>query len=241
MCTVTYIPLGRNNNFILTSNRDEKVFRPAIAPAIYETGDVRICYPKDSKAGGSWIAMNNRGRVCCLLNGAFEAHQKQDFHTLSRGEIPLELASSLLEAQEYFIGKDLSGVQPFTLVTIDLDISQIKDFSEFIWDGDTKHFRELDHKKPYIWSSVTLYSKENRNLRKEWFNRFLLNAADAISSEKVFEFHSGTHTTDREINVVMEREGGLQTLSITQIVPDGNHLTMKYSDLIENTFSEIKL
>ena len=81
MCTVSYIPLGQNKDFILTSNRDEKVFRPAIAPAIHKTGDIHICYPKDSKAGGSWIAMNNRGRICCLLNGAFEAHLKQDFHT----------------------------------------------------------------------------------------------------------------------------------------------------------------
>ena len=241
MCTVSYIPFVQNNNFILTSNRDEKDFRPAIAPATYEIEDVLICYPKDSKAGGSWIVMNNMGRICCLLNGAFEAHQKQDFHTVSRGKIPIELASSFLEAQEYFKGKDLSCVEPFTLITIDMNKNKIKDFSEFIWDGEKKHFRELDNKYPYIWSSVTLYSKEDRDQRIKWFNQFLLNTMENVSPEKVLAFHSGIHTTDQAINVVMERVGGLKTVSITQVIPNGNYLLMKYSDLIKNTFHELEL
>ncbi len=240
MCTVSYIPAGQNN-FILTSNRDEKVFRPANAPAIFDTGVGRICYPKDSKAGGSWIAMNNKGRICCLLNGAIEPHQKQDFHTSSRGKIPIELASSSLEAEEYFLSKDLSCVEPFTLLTIDRKENNDTVFSEFIWDGDEKHFRELDHTHPYIWSSVTLYSKDDRELRKEWFSRFITKNRETISAKNALAFHSGTHSTDPAINVVMEREGGLRTVSITQVVPDGEHLNMNYSDLIENTFSEVKL
>ena len=241
MCTVSYIPFDQPGDFILTSNRDEEVFRPAIAPMIYDSGGVNICYPKDSKAGGSWIAMNNTGRICCLLNGAIEPHDKQAFHTLSRGEIPIELATSHLEPQEYFIRKDLSCVEPFTLITIDQNKSRNKSFSEFIWDGEAKHFRGLDHKHPYIWSSATLYTKENREQRKEWFNGFLLKTADEISEKNILAFHSGTHSNDKAINVVMEREGGLKTVSITQVVSNGDSLSMKYSDLIENTFSEVIL
>lgn len=240
MCTVSYIPTGPNN-FILTSNRDEKVFRPANAPEIYDTGVVRICYPKDSKAGGSWIAMNNKGRICCLLNGAIEPHQKQDFHTSSRGKIPVELASSSLDPEEYFLRKDLSSVEPFTLLTIDLKENKDTVFSEFIWDGEEKRYRELDQTHPYIWSSVTLYSSDDRELRKEWFSRFIIENTEPISAKNAFAFHSGNHSSDPAINVVMEREGGLKTVSITQVVPDGKHLKMNYSDLIENRVSEVIL
>ena len=241
MCTVSYIPFDRNGDFILTSNRDEKVFRPAIAPMIYDTRGVSICYPKDSLAGGSWIAMNNMGRLCCLLNGANEAHEKKAFHTVSRGEIPIELASSPLDAQEYFLRKDLTCVEPFTLICIDQKKSGNKSFSEFIWNGKEKHFRRLDHKNPYIWSSATLYSKENRELRKEWFKGFLLETGGKISDKNVLAFHSGTHSKNKAINVVMEREGGLKTVSITQVISNGDALSTKYSDLIENSLSEVTL
>jgi len=241
MCTVSYIPFDNNGDFILTSNRDEKVFRPAIAPMIYDTGGVNICYPKDSLAGGSWIAMNNLGRTCCLLNGAIEPHDKQAFHTLSRGEILIELASSHLDAQEYFLRKYLFCVEPFTLITIDQCKGRNSSFSEFIWDGKEKHFRRLDHKNPYIWSSATLYTKENRELRKEWFKGFLLQNADEITDKNVLAFHSGTHSNDKAINVVMERDGGLKTVSITQVISNGDSVSMRYSDLLENTFSEVIL
>ena len=241
MCTVSYIPFDQNGDLILTSNRDEKVFRPAIAPMIYDIGGVQICYPKDSLAGGSWITMNNMGRLCCLLNGANEPHDKRAYHTVSRGEIPIELASSPLDAQDYFLRKDLTCVEPFTMICIDQCMGRNSSFSEFIWDGKEKHFRRLDHKNPYIWSSATLYTKENRELRKEWFKGFLLQNADEITDKNILAFHSGTHSKNKAINVVMERDGGLKTVSITQVISNGDSLSMNYSDLIENSFSEVML
>jgi len=226
---------------MLTSNRDEKVFRPAIAPSIYEIGDTSICYPKDCKAGGSWIAMNNKGRICCLLNGGIKPHKKQEFHTRSRGKIPIQATSVSSKVEDYLYGEDLASVEPFTLVTIDQKNGKISGFSEFIWDGEAKHFRELDRNLPHIWSSVTLYSEGNRKARKEWFDKFLSGPPEELSPEKVLSFHTGTHTSNQEINVVMEREGGLKTVSITQVLPDGDKLLMKYSDLLENEVHEIRL
>lgn len=87
MCTVTYIPPSHDNDFILTSNRDEKVHRPTFHPRIYNIRGTEVCFPKDAVAGGSWIAANDRGRLCCLLNGAFTPHEKQSIHTSSRGKV----------------------------------------------------------------------------------------------------------------------------------------------------------
>ena len=53
MCSVSFVPL--EDGFLLTSNRDEKRFRPTIEPKIYLENKVKLLYPKDEKAGGTWI------------------------------------------------------------------------------------------------------------------------------------------------------------------------------------------
>jgi uncharacterized protein with NRDE domain len=83
MCTVTYIP--QSQGFIITSSRDEKLQRLTLQPAIYEHFVSEIVYPKDKMAGGTWIAVNMQNHIGCLINGAFENHQKQDHYQKSRG------------------------------------------------------------------------------------------------------------------------------------------------------------
>ncbi len=241
MCTVTYIPSSAHNGFILTSNRDEKEFRPTIPPAIYWQNDRKLSYPKDEKAGGSWIATNEDGRVCCLLNGAYIAHKKQDFQTVSRGIVLLELVSTEIPVNEFFKTRPLENVEPFTIVTLDRDNGMNIAFSEFVWDGNNKYFSELDKHVPHIWSSVTLYNEEHRMLRKDWFNRFNDSSGNNITPEKVLSFHSGAHTTDNSINVIMNRDGGLKTVSITQITPENGKLLMRYADLLNNSNHEVVL
>ncbi len=74
MCTVTFIG-SKENEFILTSNRDEKILRETERPSIYRINSREVAFPKDKLAGGTWIAMGGSGVVCCLLNGAFELHE----------------------------------------------------------------------------------------------------------------------------------------------------------------------
>ena len=72
MCTVTYLPLG-NDEFILTSSRDVPYARErAEHPKKYDENGVTIYYPKDGKAGGTWIGVSDQKRLICLLNGGFE-------------------------------------------------------------------------------------------------------------------------------------------------------------------------
>lgn len=241
MCTVSYIPQKDNEGFVLTSNRDEKLFRATKVPQIYRMGETKVCFPKDEKAGGSWIATSENERLCCLLNGAFEAHQKKSFYAESRGKVLTELASSNLNSFDFFQYKNLQEIEPFTIVTIDNKDGQIYNFSEFIWDGSTPHFRELNPNESYIWSSVTLYSPEHRKLRKQWFAQFLKNINGNLSSENIFDFHAGTHTKDNSINVVMERNGGLKTVSITQVFPKKGKLRMNYFDLHNQNLTGVEL
>ena len=241
MCTVTYIPPSGNSNFILTSNRDEKSQRPTISPEIHEINATKLCFPKDALAGGSWIAAGNNGRLSCLLNGAFEPHKKRSFHTYSRGKVLTDLVASREQVIFFYSYRDFSNTEPFTIITLELKDEKIIGFNEFIWDGNKKYLKKLDVDKPYIWSSVTLYSEEQRNSRNKWFQQFLLDDGSALTPEKVMSFHFGRHTTDDSMNLVMQRTEGLKTVSITQIMRKNEHFSMKYFDLVENLNHIIRL
>lgn len=239
MCTVTYIPAAENRGFTLTSNRDEKVFRPTKPPAIAWYNHIKVAFPQDAKAGGSWIAISEKGRVCCLLNGAFTSHQKQEHHTKSRGKIVIELASTALDVGTLFKSTELQNVEPFTMVVIEQAHGQII-LSEFVWDGKQKYYRELDKNTAYIWSSATLYNAESRHERKSWFDGFIANSGDDVSPEKILDFHTSKHTDDHALNLMMKREGGLKTVSVTQVTGHDESVKMKYWDLMQKEQYEVE-
>jgi hypothetical protein len=233
MCTVSYIPSSGDNSFILTSNRDEKVYRPTIPPEVSDINGTLVGFPKDEVAGGSWIAANENGRLCCLLNGAFVPHKKQAYHTYSRGKVLTDLVTSRLDIMFFFSQQDLSKTEPFTIITLELKKGKVINLTEFIWDGTKKYLKELDKEQTFLWSSVTLYSEERRHLRKEWFNSFLNDDISNVSSGMVWNFHTGNHTSDSRVNLIMHREAGLKTVSITQVTTRAGQFIMKYYDMLK--------
>jgi hypothetical protein len=234
MCTVSYLPPFDGRGFILTSNRDERMHRNTIEPRLYNFGELQLCYPKDVMAGGSWIAANNEGRLACLLNGGFTPHKKMPVHTHSRGRVLIDLVASQQDPMVFLCYYDLSRTEPFTVITIDQSKGGISEFTEFIWDGSGKYLKNLDSAKPYFWSSVTLYSESDRMLRREWFNKFVQENGTNITPEKVYSFHTSKHSTDESINLLMERNEELKTVSITQVKPVNDNYSMQYFDLVEN-------
>ncbi len=233
MCTVSYIPQD-SESFILTSNRDEKAHRPTIPPRIYDLNGIMAGFPKDAVAGGSWIAANAAGRLSCLLNGAFIPHQKESYHTHSRGKILTDLVSSPLDVMFFFSQQDLTKTEPFTIITLEMKEEKVLRLTEFIWDGSKKYLKELDKDQAHVWSSVTLYSEEHRELRKEWFNSFISSNNSKVSTDLVWSFHTGNHSIDHSVNLVMQGQEGLKTVSITQVTQQYGTFAMKYFDLLEN-------
>ena len=55
MCTVTFLPKAKGN-FILTSNRDEDPQRASFELSRQTIGGRPVHFPKDPKAGGTWLA-----------------------------------------------------------------------------------------------------------------------------------------------------------------------------------------
>ncbi|MFD2433530.1 NRDE family protein [Mesonia maritima] len=78
MCTITFIPLLKEEKgFVVTSNRDESANRKTLPPKVVEEKGVKLLYPKDEVAGGTWIGASGKKRLICLMNGAFKPHQRK--------------------------------------------------------------------------------------------------------------------------------------------------------------------
>lgn len=222
MCTVTYIP-KENNNFILTSNRDEAYGRTTLAPSFYDVDGVKMLFPKDAVAGGSWIGISEKSRMICLLNGGFTNHIKVQDYKMSRGVVVKELlkAEDLTMAIQDF---EYDGIEPFTIVAIDW--SGVLKATELVWDGHKAHINVLG-KEPKIWSSSTLYDATMKEKRRDWFAQF--SKETDWTPESLLDFHTTAGEGDKHIDLKMNR-GKLGTVSSTQVTKNGESCEMAYHD-----------
>jgi len=233
MCTVTYLPLG-NNNFILTSNRDEDVKRKTISPKVYTEEGVNLIYPKDELAGGTWIGVSDKNRLICLLNGGFTSHKRENTYRMSRGIIvrKLLIAENGLEFISTF---DFNEIEPFTIIYIDWN-QNLKAY-ELIWDGKTKYFSELKQ-EPKIWSSSSLYTDEMKQIRQDWFAGWL-NEHNHFYQKDVMEFHQ-QEKENTDFALKMKRSY-VETVSITSVKKSAEKVVMKYQDFKTNSEEIITL
>lgn len=225
MCTLTFLPL--KNQYIITSNRDELATRPTLPSNQYNVDNHQIWFPKDTKAGGTWIAADQRGWVICLLNGAFKAHEMNPPYARSRGLIVLDVFS-YPSLNEFCHSIDLKGVEPFTMILFN---SKDADLIEFRWDGEKKYQSNKNVDQPHMWCSTLLYNQQARKMKENWFNQ-RLNNKELNSKEDILHFHSHRWGTDPENDMIIERENGLKTVSITQVIlNDQQNAEMNYLDL----------
>ena len=225
MCTVTYLPLG-NNNFILTSNRDEDPKRNTISPKDYIEDGVTLTYPKDELAGGTWIGLSDKSRLVCLLNGAFTKHNRQASYKMSRGIIVKEILKSD-NAVDFIENFDFNDIEPFTIALVDWN-NDLNTY-ELVWDGEQKHFQKLPQ-KPRIWSSATLYDNEMKTLRQEWFTDWLKNR-ETFNQIDVLKFHQDTERGHSEISLKMKRSY-VETVSVTSVKKENEKVNIQYYDVI---------
>lgn len=225
MCTVTFLPLN-NNDFILTSNRDEQRLRETLPPKKYEENGTELFFPKDKIAGGTWIGASSKNRLVCVLNGAFKKHKRRDRYKKSRGVI----AKDLLKATDflfYIKELDLQGIEPFTMVIVDW--SEKMGLFELIWDENKKYFKKLEN-KPAIWSSSTLYDEKMKQLREKWFQNWL--AKNEFTSDHIVAFHH-SESDDKEQSILMKRSY-VETVSITSFKKEDESIEMLYEDVVHS-------
>ena len=236
MCTVSFVNV--NDTIIITSNRDEKVIRPsAIPPRDYNINGKNVIFPKDPKAGGTWFVVDANGTVLVLLNGADEKHKVELPYRKSRGLIVLDIISSL-SPKDFWEEIDLENIEPFTLV-----LFQNNALFQLRWNGIQKETTPLDIHRNHVWSSSTLYSREIRKKRSNWFYTFL-ETNPKISETEMLRFHRYTEQENQENGLVINRNDEMKTLSITQSVIEKNKVAILHYDLIhqkESTTSFITI
>lgn len=226
MCTVTYLPLGEND-FILTSSRDVPYAREkAMLPKNYIEDSIELTYPKDGKAGGTWIGTSSKNRLICLLNGGFKNHIEKGTYRLSRGIIVKELLKAD-EINQALIAIDLDNIEPFTLVIVDWNDGL--ELIEFVWTGEKKHLFNIPQ-VPHIWSSSTLYDDATKKLRQDWFNEWNSNQKE-YKQTSILKFHKTAGNGDTKQNVLMQREGG-GTVSLSSIKRENANVNFLYEDIL---------
>ena len=223
MCTVTLVPT-QEDNFILTSNRDEAIHRKTLPPEFYTTNNVKMLFPKDALAGGTWIGISDHNRMICLLNGGFEAHQHIPPYAKSRGVVVTDLLKAK-DLQQTIQSYEFKGIEPFTIIAADWKSELV--FAELVWDGAEAHYRNLE-KTTHIWSSSTLYTKKMKSAREGWFRSY--EATTDLSPDTLLDFHRNAGIGDPDIDLQIDR-GFLKTRSITQIVKSEEELKMRYENL----------
>jgi hypothetical protein len=225
MCTVSFLPLDRGD-YLLTSNRDERVNRPALPPELYDLHGQWILFPKDPEAGGTWIATSHHLTVC-LLNGAFEAHVPKGPYKRSRGLVLLD-AFSFEDSQDFAFQYSFEGIEPFTMILVEEE-----SLTELRWDGSTLTNTPLPIHEPRIWASATLYSKEIIDKRTRWFDQWTIQHPDP-TLEGIRDFHRFAGDGDPENDLRMNRNDFLKTTSITTVARLKRRTRMVYEDLISN-------
>ena len=233
MCTVTYIPQEKDS-FILSSNRDEAAFRSPRNITLLERANESLLFPRDSGAGGSWIAASSLNRVVCLLNGAFHKHHHNPPYKRSRGLMVLDFfdyETADLFARHY----DFSGMEPFTMVMVDQN-----NLSELRWDEQQAHYQPLNPRGKYIWSSASLYPAPVQEERNQWFADWQKGRAD-YSLEAIRHFHKTGGAGDTWNGFIMNRQNLVQTVSISNIIKASGKIRFLYEDLINQANKEASI
>lgn len=232
MCTLTYIPI-EDGSFILTSNRDESVFRlPALPPETYQHNGVSVMYPKDTQAGGTWVAISENSFTLCLLNGAFVRHKHEPPYKHSRGLVVTDFFN-YNNVNRFLKGYDFNGLEPFTLVIIESKKESV--IHEIRWDGSAHFYTTKDATSPQIWSSASLYDAEVIVEREKWFRHLLQSNSDPTADE-MLQFHHFGGGQD-ENRLLINRNNVLKTISITGITHYITRTTVHHENLLTGEFS----
>jgi uncharacterized protein with NRDE domain len=119
MCTL--IALHRSHPRVplfVAANRDEYLDRPASAPALGEHGGRRVLAPRDLRAGGTWLGLNDCGVFAALTN---RPNPSPDASLRSRGLLVLDALSRQTagQAAEALAALPPRAYNPFNLFVSD--------------------------------------------------------------------------------------------------------------------------
>jgi uncharacterized protein with NRDE domain len=178
-------------------NRDESPLRLPEEPPKFINED--IIAPIDSRANGTWFALDKRnGKIACLLNRYDEVSKNTQYS--SRGEIAIKALKSGINSLE------LSKYRPFRLVTASKGLIE-----KFEYDGKKLTSEKYENLDWHFFSSSSWNEKEVINYRKKLFNEWL---KDRKFKDKMPTYNLYREDSTKRYSPLVQRDNA-ETLSIT--------------------------
>ncbi len=227
MCTVTYIP-KENGQFILTQNRDEDIKRAIATPPIERIiNGVKHLFPIDPQGGGTWIGTSETGRFTSLLNGGSETYSYNPPYRHSRGRIILDYFK-YADFKAFYKAYNFNELEPFTFLVIEDDV-----MFELIVNESNVRLKELDRKRPYIYSSTSLYTDNSMEERRLVFFEWYYKSQNISQLDAVNFHHKFLFETEKDKRKIVG-DYILNTVSITSIHKTFNRTEILYADQIND-------
>jgi len=226
MCTVTYIPTLAGD-YTFTSNRDEAPNRSAAQITSEKIYGKTLIYPKDEESSGSWIIISDTNQLVCILNGAFERHERKLPYRLSRGVMAKEFFS-YSDADAFIKEFEFDGMEPFTLIIVDRGI-----LYELKWDSNELHVKKPEHTQMHLWASATLYNEELQRKRQQWFKEWK-DKTMCMNQGCILSFHKNGGEGNPQSDVVMNYHDLVKTTSITSVISEHGKFEMRFESLENN-------
>lgn len=227
MCTVTYIP-KTNGEFILTQNRDEDIKRAIATPPIEKIiNGQKHLFPIDPQGGGTWIGISETSRVASLLNGGSESYNYNPPYRHSRGKVILDYFS-YPDFNTFYNSYNFKKLEPFTLLVI-----EESKMYELIVNESNISLQELDGKKPHIYSSSSLYTRNSIEDRRLTFQEWYYKSPN-ISQQDAMNFHSKFLFENEKDKSKIWDDFILNTVSITSLYKLFGMAEIQYSDQLND-------
>ncbi len=224
MCTVAVVA-GPGGGYIVAQNRDERRTRSRGTPPV--EGDFPLLCPRDPDGGGTWVGVNRAGLTLCMLNAPDPAPERLPPEPVSRGTIPLELASAgtQCEARSLIEAMDMAHFRPFHLVVVSPG-GGAPGILECRWDGTRTAW--ASYRAPAMFVSSSLHQISADQARGEVWVRFLAGnrSPDLAALTGFMENHEPEKSS---LSTCMHREDAV-TVSRTMVEVRRDQIIMAYTD-----------
>ncbi len=218
MCTLTWWRESAGS-YEVYFNRDERKTRAmAEPPRLREREGVSFLAPIDPDGGGTWMLVNERGLLVCLLN---RWHEEAEgiVPVRSRGQIVMEMAAleNVPAVEERLRLEELEGVWPFRIVGFD-PVGE----RSWTWNG-----RKLtvDRIPELPLCSSSFHYAEVRIARRRRFQE--LRCAQRMGSDLLGLYHSDTEDNPSPFTPRMLRPDA-QTMSRSSVRVRNGNVTWTY-------------
>jgi uncharacterized protein with NRDE domain len=218
MCTLSVLRL--NNLLVITMNRDEARLRHEAGLRQQQQNGLKLLYPIDGQAGGTWFGVNNHGVVLALLN----RYQDPQFSSApTRGNIiPQALAYGDFNlVKKHLSEQNYQGYNPFDLLLVANDKCL-----HLSWNG--RHLSTyIVNEKALLISSSARNTDAVLAKRQEHFQQWLRRTPE-LSAEAVLQHIHLQHNPDSQADSVLMDRSDAHSKSICQVLVDANCCEFNY-------------